>query len=305
MKFKKFIAENFGQKKLVDETLEQKLIALLPQIFPAEDLKQINAANKINKQDYKAKYLPFNTRNEEWLANFIVKTIQNLQIKLCLDGKKSAYRMLGNVTVDDIKKFMASSVEFNAMREDYELGLVKSYVNLLRDNTRDDFFTVAEEKQAILEHVNCSMLFRNRIVDAMQYLNLPEDVIEVGIEKNRNLWYARMQNHTFANLYEHVPIVEENSRHIYPYLYRDWLKWDNSIRSFHAYWKNLDDYKYYLKHKNVIDKIGNAMPNMKITKAQSVDLIKKTNDKYLEYKRLLNDLTEKINTRIENFINTK
>ena len=179
----------------------------MPQIFPNnEDLYNIDMDDKNKKGNYTAKYLPFNTRDAEWLANFIANIIRQLQTELSQDGKKSAYRALGVVTAADVKPFVENSREFAAARDVYEQSLVKAYIKLLRNNTHNDFYTTALEKQVILKHKRCSQLFRNRICEAMNFLGIAENNIEIGIESNLYMWYARMQKHTFDNAYEKNPV---------------------------------------------------------------------------------------------------
>ncbi len=303
MKLKHFIIKNLNQTQSMDETLEQKLTALLPKIFPADDLKKLKMVDKMDNQIYTAQYLPFHTRDNVWLANYIAKLVHDLQVKPSRDGKKSSYRMLGVVGLADVMQFMKNSVEFTQARDCYEQNLVASYIPLLSDNTRDDFFTVAEEKRAILSHKHCSTLFRYRITEAMRFLGLPEDVIELGIEKNRSKWYARMQKHTFANLYEHVPMLEQNSQYIYSYLRKELLALEKARDEFQVNWEKLEALKYYKAHKAAIDKVGGGASYMKISKGQAVNLMKKTNATFLEYKRLLLNIIGQIKPDDEESVN--
>ncbi len=300
MKLKNLKTESFLQEHFMHKTLEKKLDELLPEIFPVEDLNKIKSTDKNKTQKYTAKYLPFHTRHEAWLANYIVKLVKDLQTKLSLDGKKSAYKMLGDVTRADAIRYMKTSTEFVNKRNVYEQDLVKAYILLLRNNTSDDFYTVAEEKQAIIKHKNCLNVFRNRIMEAMRFLGLPENVIDLEIEKKRNLWYSRMQNHTFANKYIHLPAIENNRNFIFPNLYQEWCGFDDSINKFNVLWKKLNDYQYYQAYKPVIDKAGMANQNMKISKSQSVFLLKKTNEAFQQYCAKYKNLMNKVLDAKEN-----
>lgn len=287
MKLKQLISENFTKKNLVSVDLEQKLNAMLPQIFPHEDLKNIDIADKAKNKIYKAKYLPFHTRNNEWLANYIARLIHILQIKPSKDGKKSAYRMLGVVNVDDVKKYITKSERFAAARDAYEQDLVRSYIFLLRNNVLDDFYVVADEKRAILNHPRCSLLFRNRLEEAMRFLGLAEENIQIGIEKNINKWRPRMQFHTFANLYQNIPVLIDNQKKLMINHFQDWTAFGVALYKFHTDWTKLEDYNYVQAHKDVILKLGTAP---KFTNSQAVALQKNATASYLKYQQSLRKL---------------
>ena len=311
MKLKTFLSQLFVKNKTLStqypQILDTCLQDCLDHMFPGEgfvrfymhdvvkDIKKVKVADirTLFQKTDDARNLLFHIRDDAWLTEHLA---YHLQRYTCPE-----LETLGALSKDTLQKFVATSPVFDKQRCEFEQHLVKSYISECLDYKNDDFFSRSIEKILETGSENYDKLFRCRVIDAMNFLGVNRSKIEDGLELNADLWRRDVMGLAFANRYRdlgvtytkgrtmqipHEDVVDTksayhkyvNRRNITEYYLLPRADMSKRARTIYDKWMCLREYEYYLNHKNVIDRLGTATPNMKIKQKVSKQLLCEIND---------------------------
>ena len=151
-----------------------------------------------------------------------------------------------------IKEYLDGSELFSNLRHDYELRIVewqtKHQLNdgegwIVSDQYGGDFY---------MFHQDADKGFRLGIKQTLEAINMDKEVIEEGIEKNRDLWFDKYINIAFRNIYAPVFLSWSGDR-------------STPKKELKDAWTRVRKYDYYQEHKESVDKYGTILPEMKMT----------------------------------------
>ena len=271
------LIDNFKQKHLSEQTVRmlkdyEFLRAYLPKVFPDEEsieilsLIQPSAENKDIKS-YTEDFLPLHSQDTEWMAKYINKSIKN-------DMKNGAD--LPKVKFDNIQSFVEVDPEFKDERDRYERDLTFVEIeNLLIDRKTDD----QSDYKAMQDRVNKSFhveeTFRHEILRKLTNFGLDSHNIETTLETYAEIWRSEAMDKTYINRFIRPLVLAKN--HIPAHQYVEIL---DKISALRPEWKNLREKHYYDKHERIIDELGLATENMKMSKEESYARYNAWQDKY-------------------------
>ena len=274
MKLKNLMVDNFEiarLRKLKDEyfqILDNHLNYLfLGKAFAHQNIQELKRDDKKITRIYNDRYLPFHTRDNDWLVKFInkkynndLKTINNLT-KRGVAAEKIKY-----VPVDYIQAYVGKSSRFEHKRREYEGNLVGAYLDIGMSSRENDFYANVETKKEEQKNANFDFLFRNRVVNAMKYLGLKDNTIESAIESKADLWRDKARKLAFVNTFNKRRIMLKQQDRAFlekhnPQAVRKLRIAENTL---FKTWNALRDMKYYKQHKAVIDGMKIATPYMRI-----------------------------------------
>ena len=266
--------------------------------FIAANLKMLSRESKNNKDSYEAMFLPFHTRDEKWLAQFtekVYKMFRNLQ----RTGDTEINKNLGNIELPEIdtvvfQNYVKSSPVFDLKRTEYELRLVKVCIDLAVNEKISDFFTSADAKVKLRDSIKYEWIVRDRINRMANFLNLPQNVIDDGIELNADEWRPTARRITFNNNFNPRGILLKNDH--------AWLR-DNepevlqSIRhmenEFYKSWDKYQEYYNYQDHYEVLERLNKVTPCMKMSPTEAEQLRQRNIQLAETYKAALRECDEK------------
>ena len=101
-------------------------------------------------------------------------------------------------------------------------------------------------------HQDADKGFRLGIKQTLEAINMDKEVIEEGIEKNRDLWFDKYINIAFRNIYAPVFLSWSGDR-------------STPKKELKDAWTRVRKYDYYQEHKESVDKYGTILPEMKMT----------------------------------------
>ena len=228
-----------------------------------------------------ARSLPFHTREDEWLALYLEQAVAQIFLtereaeskrSTCLDSKtgtSEAYESISSIDQRSFLQYVKLSPKFEAMRTRYEHYLVKDYVHNWVKGQSYDFYYTEEEKQKFVQKTNYEDVFRESVIDAMVTFGLPQKSIEEGLELSASIWLmpaicrglmneSGLHSDEFYALEKYEPAVTKE-------LFK------SEFKSMAAA-ARLREYKYYLKHREVIDRMGTATKNMKMSQEEASKL---------------------------------
>lgn len=231
------------------------LVVYLPLVFPDEPqtdkiVRRLNWLGENANQDsndYTMFELPYHTHDQEWLAKYATEEINRFHFQT------------KPVTLPLMQDIVDTPVFNHACRE-FEQRLVKSYINLLAAEIQD-----AHAVPNWGGDWEYDRAFRDQVVNMMVRFGIDKHVAEVGLEKNAHLWREKAMLKTFNETYYPQSATPKD-----PKLARRWT----SIHNAHeGVWLQEREYLYYQQHKAVIDELGLATDNMKITPRKATALI--------------------------------
>ena len=304
-KLSEFLKEQFKAIYLHhNEKINDKLLNdCLDEMFPegkalALSIKDLKRDDKQVNNVYRVKYLPFNTRNEEWLANYVEQVYYRLRsykiMKRIEQGKyKNNFK---RISFAEIQEYVANSKEFAARRDEYEQNVIKTYINLFNDFQNDDFYHSADYKNQFwhegqdLYHGEESMnvvAYRNNILKATDFLGIDNHNAKVTLEENAVMWRNQLWREDMLCRLLHGVMVNTDTA-VIPNLDRKKLRTNGSSAYFHLNWiedqlysvyKARDEHYYYntaenQEIKSLIDDLDIATPNMKISRKKIANLEK-------------------------------
>lgn len=211
-------------------------------------------------------YLPCHLRDDLWLADFL-KTDPNLE----------------NISYEEILNFLSSSY-FQNYRHEYELKIVSWQIRfmlsgaggwLVPEKYDDDFF---------IFDIDCDLGFREAVILTLTSIGMDQEVIEEGLEINRDKWlnhYIRRAFYNQNNILFTFLDVEECSK-----------EYENA-------WISLREYEYYQSHQEMVDKYGTKTSSMQISKEEVTKLKEYVLSEYNKRQEYLNKIKEENSTIIK------
>ena len=180
------------------------------------------------------KNLPCHLRDSKWLAHML---------------KKQAN--LYTISYSTVLHFINNSKLFEELRHNYELKIVKWQINWIKNNGSGWLTDESLGGDLTLLSPLCDLGFRKGVLDTLLAIGMNREVIEEGLEKYANLWRDLFISRAFYCKYScnfhlsdpNIPIPPIDENHEVA-----WIKYRK--------------YEYYLRHKEMIDKYGNADEDM-------------------------------------------
>lgn len=284
MKLRKFLASNIKQLscRLHEEKNKFVLDHEIAKFFPSEDfaMESLNWISLNDKQldfVYNASFLPFHTRDDNWLACYVKEV-----------AKHRRNRRVDKIEFDDVLEYVKTSPKFDALRCEYEGNIIKGFINdWLNEPQPNSLVLPSQEKiNARENNENFDVLFRNDVIKSMNMLGMRLLDAEMFLEKNRDLWFGQVLRKTFFNQLEtsHPSLLNKEERIALsrqdPYAWEDFVNKEFELLNL---WMMDREYKYYQNHRPVIDAVGTATENMKISASKALDLNCKLQRKTYEY----------------------
>lgn len=260
-----------------------RLDYMMKDVFPNEDmirenLIKLRAKDISDRDQLTAFYMPFNTRDVDWMSAYIYKiTSQHLQ--------------LNNMPVpfEAVRAFVTCSEEYNYQCNAYERNIVKCYIELLKDSEFDSFKVWKSDKKRDSKRDDYDNFFYQKVSNAMRAMRMPEASIERGLELNAGLWREDAKKIAFENTFSPMlkNKVEQNKNLLKkhnPEIFNQVLRAKYDL---YEAWSQLRDYQYYANHKEVVDKTYSHTPGMRLGKTEARILRDQINDLGIEYEYIL------------------
>lgn len=227
---------------------------ILPGVFPTNPKSWSNEYVDEDLTLLIADNLPHHTRDNAWLARYL----QHLATE---------YHHNQDLALKNAEMFVATSLDFDKYRCQYEQNLVKTRIQELWDDSRSALSLLSHDRAGRFDHnVNYDKMFRQTVVNDMTAVGIDPHSVEVGLETNANLWREGAMLQTFKNRY--YPIESEMT--LGSFLRRG--KHEDA-------WLKLREYEYYQDHKAVVDEVGSTTNAMMITPYQ-VGVLTQINEKF-------------------------
>lgn len=224
--------------------IEDFLDKTLEDFFSEDGCWKSNCFNKSKLVD--EHNLPCHLRDDNWLANLIIK-------------KYDLYSLEKGTIIE----YLINSENFNKLRYGYEQKIVSWQIDWMRNGGENWIIDEELGGELYMFSTKCDYAFRKGVVDTLLAIGMNIDAIEEGIEKNADKWRERYMRVAFHNIYSRYnfglygsedPALEEPSQEHY----------EN--------WRKLRLYKYYIEHKDSVDKYGEILPEMRMTEIEVTKL---------------------------------
>lgn len=300
MKLKNLLKERFCQVNLrLNENLKNDFAILdqfVADFFPdKEEIKKLFKGLTISDKNftyyYNANFLPFHTRDNGWLADYVERALSQLYSlsKDTRNAKKESakkilpfrnlskdylyftpYRCVTPVDFKSIEKYVKLSPKFNEKRCEYEQDLTTVYLdNWLVGNT-SDFYRTADAKARIKKAPNYDKLLRENVLGAMKTLGVNKKSAEISLELNGNSWrevsmYKAFYNEKGVFNKEQLKFLAKKN---FPLL-SDLL---NKELEYAETWVRLRKNEYYEAHKGLIDELGLSNHHKRLSSKQLANL---------------------------------
>lgn len=249
-----------NNKKIQYEADLHMLHDKLNEIFPSGDVVEIfynllKSSKNQCKDVVSMVNLPAHVRDCEWMVNYIERVVND-----SANGLKS-----NKVKRYSIETFVESDPKFNDRRVQYEEDVVAAEIEDYMDkhNYNVSFRTLEQIK------IDCSSnideLARQEIMNNVSRLNLDHHSIEAGLEKNSYLWLEQTMMVEYYNRF--VRPLEMVSSSINARQFED-IK-DKVLASFDG-WRAIRIFEYGQRHKSIIDELGTATTDMKISPREAM-----------------------------------
>ena len=286
MKLKKLLSKAFEQRALkatANANLDfETLEGYLPTIFPEDTdwgiiLEVLEVLDRKDTERQNADFLPFHTRDEKWLAKYVYSTVKEAEPETA-------------VKFANVKKFVATSRDFDAFRRRYEENLTREQIKFIYNDY------VFSGENAYFRHLddqknNLDKAFRNEVVKTLTYMGVDEHSVEIGLEKNADLWRERTMLQSFNNRFYPENREDKNDKSL-------WRNNPHNMREHRDAWLRLRECMYYQEHKDIIDELGLATKNMRMSDHECINLSSRVIDFYKKHyniptNTLENDIKQK------------
>lgn len=229
----------------------ERLYQYLPVLFPNADAVE-RLVNTLKYRDYAKyeeiftnEYLPFHTRDEEWLLTYAVSVITD-------DPQMTPMHF------KHIDQYVAHSKNFAQARDTYEQDLMHAQMAYLAQKPIPNGLT--RNLPYRLESVDIDEDFRRDFIDAFHRYGIPRHNIEVALETGAARWRPQLMQRTFeSQYYPHDALLAPD---------QDTSPWHKKLANLkpkhQAAWLKHREYAYYQEHKDIIDEVGTATPIMKL-----------------------------------------
>lgn len=250
------------QDKHPDELAEhdniEVLYRIMPEMFPDESatyrwIEQVKAEKNRPTDVYTADYLPFHTRDVDWLAHYACQMVRDFE-----PGK--------SVRFATAKTVVKVNPTFGKLRNIYEQSLVKSQIKYMTSNIKPNGLMGGHWKRIVLD-TDYDFDFHYGVMTAMQNLGIDRKVAEDSLEINAGLWRRSAMELAFNNGHRH------KTTDIY-----------NKDEHFDV-WLPLREDKYYSVFRQAVDRVGSKTNGMKLTREQKKALETMNQDFEARYER--------------------
>ena len=257
--------------------------------YVMQNLRILTPEDKESRFIYNAVYLPFHTRDIEWLINSIKEKIHKTPVMAELDA----------IPYNTLKAYVETSPVFDARRNRYEQDLVCNYITNWLDSTSGDFFTTKEEKKRIKESRNFDEEFYEKVVCAIASLGINRPLVELYMAQNTGIWQKPVMQQTCLNRlkkdFSKIALKQEERLLLGKYNPDAWNQLVEKELSYISKWMLLRENKHYGQHKKIIDKAGIITPAMKLADYRVYSLRDELTDTRCEYVELLKNSAHIVN----------
>ena len=208
-------------------------------------------------------FLPFHTQDKKWLAKYLYQLTKDplkkdKQFLQQFVSEKSNEKKLKRLNFHQVPSIKYASVEafvttkeFNEARDDYEENFTRSLIDYLINNN-DPLLSQQEN--------NIDEIFRQDVMNITEQIGINPRSVEISLEKNANFWCKQILADIFYSRYTLIPFIEKRVT--------DRVAWDKFLFEREQYkpaWLKQQLYRYYIKHKTMINKLGLKNPEMEIS----------------------------------------
>lgn len=171
-----------------------------------------------------------------------------------------------------IKRFMDNSEDFENLRHEYELKIVKWQIKWVITGGEGWLLPKGYDEISLLCSEDIDKIVRGGVANTLKAIGMNRSVIEEGLEKYADNWRPRSMKRGFCHKYE-------------PFF--AFMGWTGEADKEHEKnWLADREYTYYQEHKQSVDAYGTKTPAMKMTPeehAQLVTILEKQNAQRLSY----------------------
>ena len=236
-------------------------------LFPSEGDWSTECYKK--PTEYQERNLPCHLRDNDWMAGYI-------QAQFVKDGV--------NIPTGSIKHFLQESKRFQELRHRYELEIVKWQITQMCEGStnwlRPEIIPIGYGEISLHIGRSVDRMFRKGIVNSLSAIGMHKDVIEEGIEKNRDMWLDKYMQQSFDHTYN-------------PKFY-DGPQPERASEEHRKNWIKTRIYEYYQDHTDSVKKYGTIQPEMKMTPGEYARLQITVRHQNAEREQFLDNWTQSI-----------
>ena len=208
-------------------------------------------------------FLPFHTRDQEWLAKYLYKLVINMFQKdktfqqIIFDQKnddKNSHQFYSRkqpvIKYDTVKKFIMTP-DFNQARDDFEQDLTRAFADYMVNNGNS---------QLLQQGNDADEEFRIKVIKTMQDIGVNPNNAEISLEKHADNWRQQTMTDVFYDIFSMAPYIEKRLT--------DRVAWDKMLderERFKPVWLQQRLYRYYQRHQDLIEKLNLVTPTMEIS----------------------------------------
>ena len=237
-----------------DQMADEKLLYdNLAKMFPDQkDVEYVVARLKYQSPKerpnniYTEDYLPYHTRDNNWLARYAAKVVSAAEPQARLHGKY-------------VENFVAESSAFDIMRREYEQRLVRAQIPyMLEKPTPNGLMDINCCPHNYNDVPNYDNFFRNEVIRCLSRFGIDDHSLEIALERNADLWRKQTMIQSFENVYYPLTVLTDIHKTILPW----WRRVDKLKQAHQVVWLKVREYEYYQEHHDIIDELGLATENM-------------------------------------------
>lgn len=180
--------------------------------------------------------LPCHLRDNAWMSELLQSNLLS----------KGIY-----IPVGTIKKFMDTSENFEKLRHEHELRIVKWQIKWIVGGGENWLLPDGYSELSLLCSDRVENIFRGGVVKTLRSIGMDREVIEEGLEKYADIWRPGAMRSSFNHLYQPVMYLVGSPK----------LADDEHKKN----WLADREYQYYQSHKKSVDKYGVKTPAMEMT----------------------------------------
>lgn len=202
-------------------------------------------------------YLPCHLRDNLWLSKLMWQNLSEIGV---------------DIPLNKIRKFVSTSENFQELRHAYELEIVKWQIDFIKNGGENWLAPKGYDEASFLFGEDVDKIIRGGVSRTLQSIGMNYDVIEEGLEKYSDEWRPSSMMLGFKNKFEKPMFLGISPEP---------ASWEHRQN-----WLANREYKYYLEHKDSVDKYGTPTSAMKMTPEEHRELISvlnKQNNDRLEY----------------------
>lgn len=196
-------------------------------------------------EELKEENLPCHLRDNEWMSRL-------LKNKLLFENI--------NIHSREIKKFIDKSKDFEILRHDYELEIVRWQISWMRNGGGNWIAPKEFDGEELDFCYEPDKMFRGGVLQTLTAIGMDKEVIEEGLEKFADMWRDFYIDLSFMNYYSGISYLGQPKKPADEQHRQNWIK--------------LRNYEYYIEHKDSVDKFGKLNEGMTLSKEMAEKLAK-------------------------------